>query len=174
MANPQVAPATEGNCRSFVVRSRHLLEDALGLRQIDLACGRQPDLALLADEERNLDLFFELLNLPAQRWLLHVQLLGSPAEMQLFCDGHEIAQMPQLHRYLTSIGYYKTGLGSAMPPVIRIVSGAVARSRSSMEAGRFIRSFSVARRIGERGTWAFRSPRDASAVSRIRLRRPSR
>jgi hypothetical protein len=32
MANPQVAPATEGNCRSFVVRSRHLLEDALGLR----------------------------------------------------------------------------------------------------------------------------------------------
>ena len=59
--------------------------------------GGQLDLALVAQQQRRAHLLLEPADLLAQRGLGHVQPFRRAAEVQLFRDGHEVAQMAELH-----------------------------------------------------------------------------
>ena len=64
----------------------------------EVRAGRgQLDLALVAQQQRRADLLLELADLLAQRRLGHVQPLRRAAEVQLFRDDDEVAQMAELH-----------------------------------------------------------------------------
>src|ERR1700759_5160191 len=57
--------------------------------------GGEHDTTRLALQQSCANLFFEIANLPAQRWLRGVQAaLGSSQEAALLCNGHKEAQMP--------------------------------------------------------------------------------
>src|SRR5258708_40257620 len=53
---------------------------------------------LAAHEKRHVQFLFEVLHLPAERWLGEVQNLGRTIERSVGCDGDEIAQMAKFHR----------------------------------------------------------------------------
>ncbi|HEU4691746.1 MAG TPA: hypothetical protein VFS23_25455 [Vicinamibacterales bacterium] len=69
--------------------ARLLHEHATRLGELDLALG--------AVEERDPKLFFELLDLMAERRLAEIQPLGGTAEVQCLGQRHDVAKMPQLH-----------------------------------------------------------------------------
>ena len=71
------------HCLKHAAMHERLLEDALRLLQIDLACGRQVDLAVLADEERNPNLFVDGVFHHADQ-LAHEVLVGA--------EGRKVAQ----------------------------------------------------------------------------------
>jgi hypothetical protein len=49
---------------------------------------------LVAYEKRNPEVFFELADLPAQRWLRDMQLSRRLAEVQVFSDRQKVANVP--------------------------------------------------------------------------------
>jgi hypothetical protein len=57
----------------------------------------QRDGAAVTVEQANLQIAFERLDLLGQRRTRNVQPLGRAREIQLFGDGHEVAQLAQLH-----------------------------------------------------------------------------
>jgi hypothetical protein len=61
---------------------------------------RQLDLTFRPVEEPDPELLLELANLLAERRLADVQALGRPPEMQVFRDGDDVAQVPELHEAL--------------------------------------------------------------------------
>jgi hypothetical protein len=63
-----------------------------------LAFARDRDAARAALEQRHAQLGLELLDRQAHRWLRQVQARGRAAEMQLFGDGHQAAEMTHFHR----------------------------------------------------------------------------
>lgn len=71
-------------------RLRLVKEDAPRFRQLDPAPG--------PIEERDAELRLELQDLLAERRLSHAEAKRGPTEMQLLRDGHEIPEMPKLHR----------------------------------------------------------------------------
>jgi hypothetical protein len=82
-----ISAATEilrRHCLKHAAMHERLLEDALRLRQIDLACGRQVDLAVLADEERNPDLFVDGVFHHADQ-LAHEVLVGAEGRKVAHC-----------------------------------------------------------------------------------------
>ena len=52
-----------------------------------------------AFEQRQAHVFFDLLNLSAQRRLRHVQPLRGTREILLFGDRHEVSKLAQFHLY---------------------------------------------------------------------------
>src|SRR5262245_26888704 len=48
-------------------------------------------------KERDPQLFFELTDLMAERWLTEMQLLGGAAEVQRFAERDNVAKVTQLH-----------------------------------------------------------------------------
>ena len=68
------------------------LQDAPCVGQERRARRGQRDRARGAVDQLHTELALELLDLPAQRWLRHVQALGGAAEVQLFGDGDEARQ----------------------------------------------------------------------------------
>ena len=96
-SDPQMTLASEGHGSSVLFGRLELLEHAPDLRQIHGPGRRQLHLVVFADEQRKANLRFELLNLTTERRLRHVQTLRGSPEMQFLGDGHEIAQMSELH-----------------------------------------------------------------------------
>ncbi|MCY1241781.1 hypothetical protein D9M72_547020 [compost metagenome] len=58
---------------------------------------REEHAPLVALEQPDLELFFERLDLDAQRRLRNVQALRGAREVELLGDGDEIAEMAQFH-----------------------------------------------------------------------------
>jgi hypothetical protein len=52
---------------------------------------------LVADQEDNAEIFFELANLAAERGLRDMELFGSTAEVEIFRDGNEVADVSKFH-----------------------------------------------------------------------------
>ena len=56
------------------------------------------DALTMADEQRDAELFLQLPDMSAERWLGHVQPLGRAPEVELLGDGDEVPQLAQLDR----------------------------------------------------------------------------
>ncbi len=68
------------------------------------ACGRQPNGAAGAIEQRRLDDMLEDLDLSAERRLGHIQPCRSATEVKLFGHGHETAELAQIeHRCVSGM-----------------------------------------------------------------------
>jgi hypothetical protein len=97
VTDAQQTRPSERDARGLLPRTSDLIEDLSRVREIGPARGRQRHLVVFAGEHREAELLFQLLNLPAQRRLRHVETFSRAAEMQFLGDGHEIAKMSQLH-----------------------------------------------------------------------------
>jgi len=73
-------------------------QDRLRLVEEDASRFRQLDPALGPIEKRDPELGLELQDLLAERRLSHAKTQRGPTEMQLLRHGHEISEMPKLHR----------------------------------------------------------------------------
>jgi hypothetical protein len=74
-----------------------LYEDAPRLVEHRGAGVGERDAAMVAVEQPDAQLRLELAHLLADGRLGDVQALGGPPEVQFFCDGHEVAEMPEFH-----------------------------------------------------------------------------
>ncbi|MCY1313829.1 hypothetical protein D9M68_647370 [compost metagenome] len=72
-----------------------MFEQGLRFDEERSPCGRQCHRTGAAGEQRDAQVVFEQLDLPAQRWLGHVQAFGSAAEIQFGRHRGEAAQLGQ-------------------------------------------------------------------------------
>ena len=76
----------------------HAHQDLARFLQEHLAGRREGHAPLRALEQARAQLLLQRLDLHRQRRLRQMQALRRPAEVQFFGDGHEVAQVAQLHR----------------------------------------------------------------------------
>src|SRR5262249_21685175 len=86
----QVADRSCAGARSHLDKVVHLTEHAIRLIDHSFSRVRQSYFAFGPVEQFDAELFFQLQNLLAQRWLADVQTESSPAEVQFFSDRDEI------------------------------------------------------------------------------------
>ncbi len=75
------------------------------MQQQPFARQRQAHPALVPVEQPGANLLFQRPDLDRQRRLPDVEARRGTGEVQLFGNGHEVAQMSQLHSYLFDINY---------------------------------------------------------------------
>src|SRR5206468_7390623 len=75
-----------------------LLQERAAAFQELLSLGGEGDLAADPVEEADLQLRLEALDLPGQRRLAEVEVLGGAGEAPMVGDGDEVAEDPKLHR----------------------------------------------------------------------------
>ena len=73
------------------------LQHLVGPAQQQAAGLGQLQVPLAPDKQRHPQLFFQGLDLVAQRGLAHVQLFGGPCDVQLLSHHHKVLQTPQIH-----------------------------------------------------------------------------
>ena len=93
MLRPTSSPPTDWVTETASSTPRRMLAGPVEQR---LAGQRQLDLVRGAPEELDADELLERADLPAQRRLRQVQLLGGAPEVELLGDGDERAQVPEL------------------------------------------------------------------------------
>jgi len=86
------------------VEQRHLLngiaaasQQVAGMGQKGFSGERQFEARLLAPEELNAQLFFQVSQLPAHRRLGNAQARGGATDVQFFRNGHKVTQVPEFH-----------------------------------------------------------------------------